>query len=34
MAHVLRVPALKIGHPVGVLVLMESNDFLFHNLRT
>jgi hypothetical protein len=30
MAHVLRVAALKLGHPVGVFVLMEANDFLFH----
>jgi hypothetical protein len=27
---VLRVSALKLGHPVGVIVLMEANDFLFH----
>ena len=33
MAHVLRVAALKLGHPVGVLVLMEANDFLFHRQR-
>ena len=32
MAHVLGVSALKIGHPVGVLVLMEANDFLFHSM--
>jgi hypothetical protein len=32
MAHVLGVSALKFGHPVGVLVLMEANDFLFHGL--
>jgi len=30
MAHVLRVSALKIGHPIGMLVLMETDDFLFH----
>ena len=30
MAHVLRMPALKLGDPVGVLILMEANDFLFH----
>ncbi len=30
MAHVLRVSALKLGHPVAVLVLVESNYFLFH----
>jgi hypothetical protein len=33
MAHVLGVSALKFGHPVGVVVLMEANDFLFHGLR-
>jgi hypothetical protein len=33
MAHVLGVSALKFGHPVRVLVLMEANDFLFHGLR-
>jgi len=32
MAHVLVVSALKFGHPVGVLVLMEANDLLFHGL--
>src|ERR1700722_5531372 len=30
MADVLRMPALKLGPPVGVLILMEANDFLFH----
>jgi len=34
MAYVLRVAALKVGHPVGVLVLMKANGFLFHNLGT
>ena len=34
MAYVLRVAALKLGHPVGVLVLMEANDFLFHRHDT
>jgi hypothetical protein len=33
MAHVLGVSALKFSHPVGVLVLMEANDFLFHGSR-
>jgi hypothetical protein len=33
MAHVLRVSALKLGHPVGVLILMEADDFLFHRWR-
>lgn len=33
VAHVLRVSALKLGHPVGVSVLMEANDFLFHRQR-
>jgi hypothetical protein len=33
MAHVLGVSALKVGHPVGVLVLMEANDFPLHGLR-
>jgi hypothetical protein len=33
MAHVLCVSALKLGNPIGVLVLMESNDFLFHGWR-
>jgi hypothetical protein len=33
MAHVLRVAALKLGHPVGVLVLMETYDVLFHRER-
>lgn len=32
MAHVLGVSAPKFGHPVGMLVLMEANDFLFHGL--
>jgi hypothetical protein len=33
MADVLRVSALKLGHPVGVLILMEADDFLFHRWR-
>jgi hypothetical protein len=33
MTHVLRVAALKLGHPVGVLVLMETYDVLFHRER-
>ena len=33
MAYVLRVAALKLGHPVGVLVLMETYDLLFHRER-
>ncbi len=34
MAYVLAVAALEIGHPVGVLVLMEAHDLLFHRDRT
>jgi hypothetical protein len=33
MAYVLGVAALEIGHPIGVLVLMEAHD-LFHRDRT
>jgi hypothetical protein len=33
MAYVLGVTALEIGHPVGLLVLMETYDFLFHRER-
>jgi hypothetical protein len=33
MAYVLGVAALKLGHPVGLLVLMETYDFLFHRER-
>jgi len=34
MAHVLSVAALKLGHPIGMLVLMEADDFLFHRYCT
>jgi hypothetical protein len=34
MAHMLSVSALQIGYPIGAIVLMEANDFLFHNQRT
>lgn len=30
MANVLGVSALKVGHPIGVFVLMEGDDFLVH----
>lgn len=30
MANVLRVPALEIGHPVPLLVLMKSDDPPLH----
>jgi hypothetical protein len=29
MAHVLRVSALKLGHPVGAIVPMKADDFCF-----
>ena len=30
MTHVLRMAALEVGHPIGVLVLMEADNLLFH----
>lgn len=30
MADVLPMPARQIGHPISVLILMKTNDLLFH----
>lgn len=30
MAYVLGVSASKVGHPIGMFVLMEGDDFLVH----
>ena len=30
MSHMLAVPALELGHPVGLVVLMKSGDAAVH----
>lgn len=33
MAHVLPVPALQIGDPIALIILMVADDALLHNHR-